>query len=1700
MKGIDVRIVHRYVTAAVTGFVLAATVTGASGLAAAAAATPSLPGARAASPTVAAPPSRRPRTQTIHGHGKVFDLRELPPFVQQPAANTPEREEPAPKFRRLPTSLAAPESSGTVKIADASVPAPAPTSNFDGLRLTSDCNGSQCGSGHPPDTNGDVGPTYYIEAINAAIGIYDKASGTRVAAVTFNQFMSQGSFGNLCDTNNFGDPVVLYDSFEDRWFITDFAFQLDGGGNVMNPPGALQCLAVSKTGDPVAGGWNFYSINTAGGLGDYPKFGIWPDGIYMSTNMFDYSASGGFQNARVYAFDKAQMYAGAPSVQIVNFNAPSADFTLLPSNARLQAGTPPPGTPNYFVSTWQFTNALTVYKFHVDWSHLGLSTFTGPDTPVASSSWPNAGVSFAPTPGNSNDVLQIRAMMQNQYSNIGGVESLWDTHTVRRANTTGNAAPRFYQANVTGGTVAPALVQAATWDPEGANIYSRYMPSVAVDRLGDMALGYSLSNSTTNPSIRYAGRLASDPVNTFSQTEQVLIDGTGAQTGSCGGTCTRWGDYSAMTLDPDGCTFWYTNEYYAANGLDHHTRIGSFSYPSCTTVGAGGAVSGTVTATGTGARIAGASVALGSRTTTTAPDGTYAFAVPAGTYPKLIVTASGFTSGSAASVTVSDGAPTTQDFSLIPAASSGNFVDTTQLDFQSGAPTNVDLTSSPDDVLLAAPLNTDVQNKTVTNSGFGFNSTSWAGQTFKATSSGQLTRVDLDLFCSGCTGTTPDIIVAIRATTGSPAGPTGADLATGTIPGFSSGAGGYFPATFASPPTLTAGTTYAVVFRGVSNTSAGIYAYVCSCGSLSSNPYADGQRVTSTNSGSTWAPDISSGGRDLGFVTYVKAGFSPLGTLVSSVKDANPGPGQTPDWGAISWTASTPAGAGVTFQAAASNTPFGSFSFVGPDGTAGTTFSNGDPLAQFDGSRYLKYKATLTTSDGTATPTLHDVTIGFQDLAVTSVAVDPATGSYADTVALSATLTSGGNPLPGKSVSFSLQGTPVGSATTDPAGVASLAGVSLAGIDAGTYPGAVGASFAGDGDSVSSAGSSSLTVDPADQTITFAPIPGQTWGDPDFTVAPTASSGLEVTIAAGASDQCTVSGNTVHLAGAGSCTITASQGGDVNHTPAPDVAETFAIAKADQSITFGTISDHTFGDADFTIGATADSGLAVTFSVSPSGTCSVSGTTLHIAGGGDCTVTASQGGDGNYNPASDVNRTFNVNHADQAITFDPLPDRHFGDAEFTVSATASSGLAVGLTTAGHCTNTGSTIHLGTAGTCTVTASQAGDGNYNPAGDVARSFDVVAAATTTGVTLGAASVQYSDVVHLSAAVASTAGAPAGSVRFSFNGKSVGLVPLTGPAADLDVAINAPASATGYPVTAEFISSNPDFGGSTSPVSMLAVTREDARATYTGDLIVFAPTSSATSAQVVLSAAVKDITAVPGDPAYDASPGKISRAKVSFVARRVGGGNASCIGVAVVPLPSDKTVGTATCTLPLRFFGTGSQWRVNVRVGGAFYDEPSTPVDALVEVAPVLADRNLVGGGFLVEANPAGSVSADLGSRADFAYNLRYSAGLSNLRGSYAVVVRSGGHAYLVAGSSFSAAQVASPTASFTATGTAVITDLSTDTVVDASASLVVAMTSAAPDSTIGITVRTNTGSLWFSSNWNGSDTDEQVLGGGSLHVR
>ena len=300
--------------------------------------------------------------------------------------------------------------------------------------------------------------------------------------------------------------------------------------------------------------------------------------------------------------------------------------------------------------------------------------------------------------------------------------------------------------------------------------------------------------------------------------------------------------------------------------------------------------------------------------------------------------------------------------------------------------------------------------------------------------------------------------------------------------------------------TLTAGTRYAFIFRNSAAFSSGTVAYTCSCattGFSNSNPYAAGQRVTSANSGTSWTPDTTVGGRDLSFRTYMNNGFASSGTLVSSVKDANPAANRTPTWTTLTFAATKPTGTDVKFQVAASNSSTGPFNYVGPDGTASTFFAtSGASLSQFNGFRYLRYKAYLSTTNSSVTPALSDAEVCFADVANTNatvLAVAPATGTYGGTTSLSSTLTAAGSPLSGASVAFTLNGTSVGSATTDSSGVATVSGVSLAGIDAGSYPSGVGASYGGDSDNDPASSTSSLTVAKADQTISFDPLPDRAY-------------------------------------------------------------------------------------------------------------------------------------------------------------------------------------------------------------------------------------------------------------------------------------------------------------------------------------------------------------------------------------------------------------------------------------------------------------------------------------------------------------------------------------------------------------------------------------------------------------------------------
>jgi uncharacterized delta-60 repeat protein len=225
----------------------------------------------------------------------------------------------------------------------------------------------------------------------------------------------------------------------------------------------------------------------------------------------------------------------------------------------------------------------------------------------------------------------------------------------------------------------------------------------------------------------------------------------------------------------------------------------------------------------------------------------------------------------------------------------------------------------------------------------------------------------------------------------------------------------------------------------------------------------------------------------------------------------------------------------------------------------------------------------------------------------------------------------------------------------------------------------------------------------------------------------------------------------------GSYVVVASlQGGS------PSATFTLTNNKIGQTITFGALANKTFGDADFTISAASSSGLPLSFAAS--GACTVSGNSVHLTGAGACNITASQGGDSGYNAAQDVSRSFNITKAAQTITFEALTNKSFGDADITLSATASSGLAVSFAANGQCIVTGGTVHLTGTGACTITASQPGDSNYAAAANVAQSFQITGAATTVALSSSLNPSALGQSVTFTAAASSAVGTPTGAVAF------------------------------------------------------------------------------------------------------------------------------------------------------------------------------------------------------------------------------------------------------------------------------------------------------------------------------------------------
>jgi hypothetical protein len=476
-------------------------------------------------------------------------------------------------------------------------PLSAPIASFDGICLpfgNKPCLEASSCSCLPPDTNGAAGTTQYVQMVNSDFAVWSKTGQVLRHATPINRLWSTA--GGECAVHNDGDPVVVYDHFADRWLLSEFVAQPAPGENYG------ECVAISTTSD-ATGTYNLYFFDFGPTMFiDYPHIGVWRDGYYMTANEFP-SGTVTSAGAAAVALERDKMLAGLPA-RMVWFDESASNpvggqyIGQLPGDAD-GSRLPPAGEPNVIAEVDDPSSVpptgtdagfdLRLWRFHVDWSNPQSSTFGNNGQPsftlpVAPFVRPQCVYGYgdcALQKGGPQglDVLGDRLMFRLAYRNFGGHASLVLNHTVKADALDGI---RWYE--VRNPVNAPSVYQQGTYAPDDSvtNPLYRWMGSVAMDKQGNIALGYSASGVNDFPSIRYTGRAAGDALGQMTQAEQVLYTGQGPQTEIEG----RWGDYSELSVDPtNDCTFWYTTEYLTTDLVaigSWATRIGSFRFPGCT--------------------------------------------------------------------------------------------------------------------------------------------------------------------------------------------------------------------------------------------------------------------------------------------------------------------------------------------------------------------------------------------------------------------------------------------------------------------------------------------------------------------------------------------------------------------------------------------------------------------------------------------------------------------------------------------------------------------------------------------------------------------------------------------------------------------------------------------------------------------------------------------------------------------------------------------------------------------------------------------------------------------------------------------------------------------------------------------------------------------------------------------------------------
>ncbi|MEO8573443.1 MAG: FG-GAP-like repeat-containing protein [Pyrinomonadaceae bacterium] len=513
----------------------------------------------------------------------------------------------------------------------------------------------------PPDMNGDVGPNHYVQIVNSLFRVFDKGGQPMSQPLKISKLFEP--LGTICSTRNDGLAIVLYDPLADRWLISQTCTAF---------PPFRQMLAISKTGDPLGEYYSYEFVMPSVRLNDFPKFGVWPDAYYMSTDEFlgaDYVGAGAF------AFDRTKLLAGDSSASYVYFNLPvpvgPRQKGLLPAD--LDGLRPPPdGAPNVFASYTateygDAQDALRLYNFHADFNDPLSSTFSERgESPIAVTAFdptsPEGRADISqPPPGEKLDAQSDRLNFRLSYRNFGTYESLVVNQTVRTTPADPyRAGVRVYELRKTDSNYA--VREQSTI---GGGTSSRWIASAAQDHQGNLAVQYNTVSDDKQPSIFYTGKLASDPPGVF-RTERPLVNGTGVQKAFGW----RWGEYSGMSVDPiDDCTFWMTNAYYTLESQQFSdfgwlTRIGSFKFTECTAAPRG-SITGSVTNSATGQPLPDAVIKAGAYTRATNALGSYGtLSVLPATY-SVTASARGFLPQTV-SVTVGDGQVQTRNFALQP--------------------------------------------------------------------------------------------------------------------------------------------------------------------------------------------------------------------------------------------------------------------------------------------------------------------------------------------------------------------------------------------------------------------------------------------------------------------------------------------------------------------------------------------------------------------------------------------------------------------------------------------------------------------------------------------------------------------------------------------------------------------------------------------------------------------------------------------------------------------------------------------------------------------------------------------------------------------------------------------------------------------------------------------------------------------------